>query len=124
MPERSLMRRVEIQAFYWGEGTMAQSEILSGACGFITTVTATREGKVCKLAIESNCKAIQKLASELTEVDPFAEISFKKGMPRILQKGAEHCFHTACPVPVGIIKAMEVAAGLNLPKDAIIKVTK
>ena len=34
------------------------------------------------------------------------------------------CFHTACPVPVGIIKAMEVASGLNLPKVAVVNITK
>jgi hypothetical protein len=103
---------------------MAQSEILSGACGMTTKVTATREGKVCKIAIESSCKAIQQIAAELTEVDPYQEISFKRGMPKILEAGAKHCFHAACPVPVGILKAVEVAAGLNLPKDPVIKITK
>jgi hypothetical protein len=103
---------------------MAQSEIISGACGHTTKVTATLEGRICKLTIESPCKAIQKIAEELKEVDPYREISFKKGMPRILEVGHKHCFHTACPVPVGIIKAMEVAAGLNLPKDAAIKISK
>ena len=28
--------------------------------------------------------------------------------------------HAACPVPAAIIKALEVAAGLNVPKDATI----
>ena len=103
---------------------MAQSEILSGACGMTTKVTASMEGKVCKLTIDSTCKAIQQIAAELTEVDPYQEISLKRGMPKILEAGIRHCFHAASPVPVGIIKAMEVAAGLNLPKDAVIKVTK
>ena len=89
-----------------------------------TKVTATREGKVCKLSIDSSCKAVQKIAEELSEVDPYQEISFKRGMPKILETGARHCFHAACPVPIGIIKAVEVAAGLNLPKDAVIKVSK
>ena len=30
----------------------------------------------------------------------------------------------SCPVPSGIIKAIEVAAGLALPKDASIQVSK
>ena len=29
------------------------------------------DGEVCKLAIESDCKAIQKLAGELAQVEPF-----------------------------------------------------
>ena len=31
--------------------------------------------------------------------------------------------HPACPVLAGILKAVEVAAGLALPRDAVIKVT-
>jgi hypothetical protein len=69
----------------------------------------------------SDCDAIQRLGEELTEVDPFQEITFRGQGPRALQLGAKHCYHTACPVPVGIIKAVEVAAGLALPADAAIQ---
>ena len=34
---------------------------------------------------------------------------------------AEHLVHPACLVPAGIIKAIEVEAGLALPMDASIK---
>jgi hypothetical protein len=37
---------------------------------------------------------------------------------------AKHCQHASCPVPSGIIKAIEVASGLALPKDASIQVSK
>lgn len=82
------------------------------------------EGRRCVLAIQSECKAIQSLAEELTEVDPFREISFRGEGPRTLALGAKHCYHPACPVPVGIIKAVEVAAGLALPKEASIHPSK
>ncbi len=36
----------------------------------------------------------------------------------------QFCSHAACPVPVGIIKAVEVEAGLALPEDAHIKVSR
>jgi hypothetical protein len=45
-------------------------------------------------------------------------------MPRSLEMGHKYCTHAACPVPVGIIKAIEVEAGLALPVDASIKVSK
>ena len=82
------------------------------------------EGTKVKLSIESKCQAIQDLAAELTEVDPFQEITFRGSGPRSLEMGAKHCYHTACPVPVGIIKAVEIGAGLALPKDAVIKLSK
>ena len=103
---------------------MAKTEICSGICGHTATVEAMKEGKVCKLTITSDCQAIQNLAKELTEVDPMQEISCRRGIPQTLQMGQKHCFHAACPVPVGIIKAIEVAGGLALPKDVTIKVAK
>ena len=41
-----------------------------------------------------------------------------------LELGEQCCAHAACPVPVGIVKAIEIAAGLNLPADVAIKLSK
>ena len=41
-----------------------------------------------------------------------------------LRRAAEHLVHPACPVPSGTIKAIEVAAGLALPRDAHIRPSK
>jgi hypothetical protein len=103
---------------------MSKAEIQSGICGHVSTVEAKMDGKVCKVSITSTCKAIQELAEELKEVNPMMEISCKRATPQTLQMGLKHCYHAACPVPVGIIKAIEVEAKLALPKDAIIKVSK
>ena len=56
---------------------MAKAEIESGICGFSATVLARMEGSNCLLAIDSDCDAIQRMAEELTEVDPFQEITFR-----------------------------------------------
>lgn len=82
------------------------------------------DGGHCTLAIESECEAIQRLATELTQVEPFQEITFRGEGPLTLQLAAKHCYHTACPVPVGIIKAIEVEAGLALPADVTIRLSK
>ena len=44
--------------------------------------------------------------------------------PVTLRLAAEHLAHPACPVPSGILKAIEVESGLALPKDASIKPRK
>jgi hypothetical protein len=103
---------------------MSKAEINAGICGHMTTVEAKMDGKVCKLTITSDCEAIQKLAQELPEVNPMMEISSRRATPQTLQMGLKHCIHAACPVPVGIIKAVEVEAKLALPKDVLIKVAK
>lgn len=104
---------------------MAKAEIFAGACGFTTLVQATKNGsKSVHVTIESQCSAIQKMALELGEVDPMQHITARRQVPPVLQAGIKMCTHAACPVPVGIIKAIEVAAGLNLPVDVSIKVSQ
>jgi hypothetical protein len=103
---------------------MAQADIIAGNCGYSTQVETSMSGRMCKVDITSDCSAIQRLATELTEVEPFKEISFKRAMPKTHELGIKHCTHAACPVPVGIIKAIEIEAGLALPTDVVIKLSK
>jgi hypothetical protein len=103
---------------------MARAEIDSGICGFVAVVTTRMEGRHCVVEVKSDCDAIQRLGAELEAVDPFQEITFRGQGPRTLKLGAKHCYHPACPVPVGIIKAIEVEAGLALPADASIRPSK
>ena len=92
-------------------------------CGFTTEVEATMQGGTCNFIIQSECTAIQKLAEDLKQVNPYEEISFRRGTPSIHEKGMLHCTHASCPVPVGIIKAVEVEAKLALPTDVTIKLS-
>ena len=103
---------------------MASAEIESGICGFCTTVKTTTEGRKVRVEFETECGYVEQLAEALTEVDPYKEISYRGEGPVTLRLAAEHLVHPACPVPSGIIKAIEVEAGLALPKDASIKPTK
>jgi hypothetical protein len=103
---------------------VAKAEIFAGICGFNTTVRAIQNGDDVDLDIHSECQAIQKLADQLKKVDPWKEISARRSVPQTLEMGMKYCSHAACPVPAGIIKAVEVEAGLALPKDVTIKLSK
>jgi hypothetical protein len=103
---------------------MSRAVIHSGVCGFVTIVDAKMEDDKVTLEIKSGCEAIQNLAKELTQVNPYKEISTRRVIPQTLQMGMKYCAHAACPVAVGIIKAIEVEAGLALPADVSIKITK
>ena len=103
---------------------MAKADIFAGNCGFNTIVETEKNGKMVTIRIQSECAAIQRMGQELTEVDPFQEISFKRNLPRTHEMGVKYCTHAACPVPSGIIKAVEVEAGLALPTDVTIKISK
>ncbi len=103
---------------------MAKAEVMAGNCGYNTEIEAKMNGATVELTITSECKAIQRMAVELTAVSPYQEISFKRQMPVIHEMGIKHCTHAACPVPVSIVKAVEIEAGLALPTDVTIKLSK
>jgi hypothetical protein len=103
---------------------MAKAEVMAGNCGFTTQIEAMMNGSACELHITSECKAITRMAEELTQVNPYQEISFKRKLPIIHEAGIKHCTHAACPVPVSIVKAVEIEAGLALPTDVVIKLSK
>jgi hypothetical protein len=103
---------------------MAKAEVHAGICGFTTIIETTLDDDVCKVAIQSECTAIQRLAQALTEVNPYQEISYRRKTPLTMEIAVKFCSHAACPVPVGIIKAVEVEANLALPADVTIKVSR
>jgi hypothetical protein len=103
---------------------MAKAEVHAGVCGFKTVIETKMGGDACQVSIQSECPAIQRLGAELTQVEPFQEISYRRKTPLTLQMAAKHCSHAACPVPVGIIKAIEVEAGLALPADVSITIER
>ena len=103
---------------------VTRAEVRPGICGNTTIIQTRMDGTSCRVSIESDCEGLQDLAGELTQVDPFQEISFRSEGPLTLRLAAKHCPHAACPVPVAIIKAVEVEAGLALPADVTIELRK
>ena len=103
---------------------MAIANIHAGICGFRTTATATMadDGMTCAVTIDSECPHVAAMAADLQAVNAFEEISFAGELPATFRAAAKHCPHSACPAPAGIIKAIEVAAGLALPADAAIEI--
>ena len=107
----------------------ARVEIEAGICGFRTTACVTSEdNQNVSFDVQSTCEKIQKLGALLREkspIDAYAEISpegdsVMMGAVRSTLKGC--C--AGCAVPAGLFKAMQVAAGLALPKDISIKLSK
>jgi hypothetical protein len=96
---------------------MAKVAVDPGICGLKSTIEAVSEdGQTCTLLIESDCEAIRALALEIGSLDGY-EVAFKAFAenPVYLAAG-RHYKHAACPLPSAIVKAVEVACHLALPK--------
>ena len=102
-------------------------EIDAGACGFITRIQAVKTGMYkASIAMETPCPNWQKVAAAFDgkEIDVMAEM-FKNRETgeyhsQIVNTAAAFVPHISCPVTSGVLKALEVCAGLALPKNAAI----
>lgn len=104
---------------------MAQIKIHAGICGFHTTVAALSEdGRYAELLIDSECPNFSTQKAEFKQVDAYRECFGKIGEGLIYSSLREYCPHGACPVPCGVIKAIEVACGFALPQDVVIEVSQ
>lgn len=100
-------------------------EIDAGVCGHVSTVRATKgDGFMVGLEIESTCPHVRAIGADLVKVDALRQIGLQDGLPEVLVIAYRHCAHAACPVPAGLIKAIEVAARLALPRDAAIRIAR
>jgi hypothetical protein len=105
---------------------MTKVEVFSGICGFTTCIEVEEQEKyvaVCKM--EGQCPNCSKVAEILAQepINVMDEL-FRKGQSKVIEACRSNLPHISCPVPAGILKALEVGAGLALPADASIKFIK
>lgn len=101
----------------------------AGICGFHTMAHAhSEDNQHVVFGVESSCEKIQALGARLARVgvvDAYREISpaAESSLLALTREVLSGCC-AGCAVPVGLFKAMQVAAGLALPKDIHITVTR
>lgn len=97
----------------------------AGICGLNTEIIAEAiDFTTVKMEIRSDCPNINEMNADLAELNIFDELKILGEKSKIMKSFKKHGLHADCPVPVGMIKAIEVAAGLALPADVRIKITK
>ena len=104
-------------------------EIDAGICGFRTTAAVTSpDGQNVSFDVQSDCEKIRKLGQALQAkgpVDAYQEIA--TGAEGVLLTTTRACLCgccSGCIVPTGLFKGMQVAAGLALPKDLKVRLSK
>lgn len=88
-----------------------------GVCKFRTHVSATSDmmGNIT-LSIETSCPNMPKMIARLGDINAYEEIAGGYLKSKVFAAAAE-LPHVTCPVPTGILKAIEVAGGLGLKRD-------
>jgi hypothetical protein len=93
-----------------------------GACGFACRIEGWRkQDRVAGFKIlDSECRMINKLSAAIDELaikDLFLPITRNP----VFITAERACCHTACPVPVAIIKTLEVVLGLAVAKEVSLR---
>lgn len=98
--------------------------IFAGICGFSTEIIAEKADKrEIDIRITSECEMVRAMAQDIPSLNIMD--SFKGFMNNpVYYAAARHLRHVTCPVPCGVLKALEVEAGLALPKDVSIRIIR
>lgn len=84
------------------------------------TVEVVKVGKRgVRVEIASDCQMVIEMARSLAELDQWDAL--KRHVHSEVYKCASECrLHAACPLPMAILKAIEVEAGLALPRPVLV----
>ncbi len=100
---------------------MTRVVVNPGVCGMTATVEVIRVDKRrVRVKITSDCEMVTEMGKPLAELDQ--EDALKSLLhSKVYQYAAGCSLHTTCPVPMAILKAIEVEAGLALPRPVLVQ---
>ena len=96
----------------------------AGVCKMKTVIIAKAnpETGMVDIDIQSDCPNVLKMSWAVKPICPYTEVEGEMNKTDVYTLASGTIPHAACPVPCGVIKAIEVAGGLGLKRDVTIKV--
>ena len=93
-----------------------------GICGFPCTIKAQKsDNRIVTVEINgSECKQIQRLSTYMTEMS-LKELFMPLTCNPVYVAAEKAGCHPSCAIPAAVLKAVEVALGMALPKEVRIK---
>lgn len=99
---------------------MTQVTVEAGICGFTSTIEVSKlSAKRVRVDITSDCEMVSKLGEQLHDIELRNALKLTEN-PLLCKCAHRYIHHVACPVPIAILKAIEVEVGLALAKDIVI----
>ena len=99
---------------------MTRVVVNSGVCGMIVTIEVTKTSRRrFRIEVTTDCEMLTKMGESLVEVDQ-KDVLKPQIHSKIYQCASECRIHTSCPIPMAILKAIEVEAGLALPRPVTV----
>ena len=99
---------------------MTRAVVNPGICGMSITVEVVKVGKQgVRVEITSDCKMMTKMGESLAELDLLDALKPPVNS-EVYKCASEYHLCTSCPVPMAILKAIEIEAGLALPRPVLV----
>lgn len=105
---------------------MIRVEVDAGICGFVSIITAeSQDMQKVRLVFKTSCPNLKPLEEQgPLEIDAYNDAFGPVGETESYGILRPHVRHAACPVPMAMVKAVEAAAGLALPRDVQISIRR
>lgn len=101
---------------------MTRVAVECGACGFQAEIEVVRDGKrTVSLRLESGCPAVVRWGAAMERIEWRDPLGGTSTALNFWQSALEALDHRTCPVPLAVLKAVEVEIGAALPVDAAIR---
>lgn len=104
---------------------MVKVDVDPGVCGMPATINIKQSGPMAvDVALQSTCQHVDSMNRELRCIDAYHECFKMHHNSQILEMASKYCQHFSCPIPIAIIKGIEVEVGISKPKDITIKISQ
>jgi hypothetical protein len=89
-----------------------------GVCQFKSKISVSMdEDNQLAYKIESSCPHVKKMMAEMPLFGMFDIVTMPFGKNPIYELGGKFLKHSACPIPMAMIKAGEVVTGMGLKRS-------
>ncbi len=95
----------------------------AGVCKMVTRIHAKMNDMgMVEIDIKSDCPNVLRMSWIVEPLCPYTEVEVPMLESTVYKWASDRLPHAACPVPCGIIKAVEVAGDLGLKREVRIDV--
>ena len=95
----------------------------AGVCKMKTVIHAVQgDDMMVTLDVKSDCHNVLKMSWQFKPVNPYTEVEAAMFETDVYRWANEVLPHAACPVPCGLIKAVEAASELGIKRDVSITI--
>jgi len=100
---------------------MTKATVDAGICGFTALIEVIRlSPQRVRVAVTSECEMVSKMGEELKDLN-WRDVLHQREDCLLYKSFRQHVKHVACPIPIAILKAIEVEVGAALPRDVAIR---